>query len=76
MKTAVAKQNQNDYFVYQSWTDEKLYSKGLSKEKADEDFNALNRLIESGCCGDGCACIGRLSEPTDFHVSKRLGLLN
>lgn len=67
---------ENDYFVYQNWTDEKLYSKGLSREDADKDFEALNRLIESGSCGNGCACIGRLSEPTDYLVAMRLGLIN
>ena len=67
--------NQNDYFVYQNWTDEKIYSKGLSYEDAERDFNALNRLIESGSCGNGCACIGRLYDPADYLVAMRLGLI-
>lgn len=66
----------SDYFVYQNWTNETLYSKNKSFQEAEVDFNTLNSLIESGSVGDGCACIGRLSEPTDFNVAKRLGLLN
>jgi len=65
----------SDYFVYQNWTNETLYTKNLSLEQANSDFDELNRLIESGSCGNGSACIGRVSEESDYHVCKRLGLL-
>lgn len=68
-------ENQNDYFVYQNWTSETLFSKNRSQQEAEQDFNSLNNIIESGAVGDGCACIGRLSEPTDYLVAKRLNLL-
>ncbi|MDX9696245.1 MAG: hypothetical protein RBT49_10690 [Bacteroidales bacterium] len=68
-------ENENDYFVYQLWTKETLFSKHRTQQEANEDFNTLNNLIESGCCGDGCACIGRLSDPNDYNVANRLNLL-
>lgn len=66
----------HDWFVYQNWVSESLYASNLTSEEAEESQAELNRLIESGCCGDGCACCGQLSEPSDYHVSKRLGLIN
>lgn len=62
------------YFVYQCWTDEKLYKSGLTYEEACEAFDELNHLIESGCCGDGCAVLGDLNDPSDIYVAQRLGL--
>lgn len=68
--------NMKKYFVYQNWTTEKLYASGLSHEEAVEKFDMLNHLIESGCCGDGCATIGNLEDESDFFVAQRLGLID
>lgn len=69
------KTNKSDYFVYQNWDKETLFSKNLTEGEANEAFDQLNHLIESGCCGSGCATIGRISDPSDLYVCKRLGLL-
>lgn len=66
---------EKDWFVYQCWTDEKLYASGLTSEGAEEAQAELNRLIENGCCGDGCAVCGCLSHERDRFVAKRLGLI-
>ena len=63
------------YFVYQAWTEETLYRANLTYEEANEAFDTLNNLIESGCCGDGCAVVGNLEEPSDYYVAQRLGLI-
>lgn len=66
------------YFIYQSHSDgkETLYKNNLSYEEADEAFRSLNSLIESGCCGDGCAVQGCLDREDDFFVAQRLGLID
>lgn len=64
------------YFVYQNWTTEKLYASGLTYKEANEKFNELNHLIESGCFGDGCATIGNLEDESDFFIAQRLGLID
>ena len=33
---------ENDYFVYQNWTDEKLYSKGLSRKNDNRIYEFLS----------------------------------
>ena len=65
-----------NYFVYQSHTDgrETLYASGLSREESDEAMASLDGLIESGCCGDGCATRGNLDDADDRFVARRLGL--
>lgn len=66
------------FFVYQCHTDgkETLYKSGLSQQQAQEEFETLDRLIASGCCGDGCAVIGNTDRPDDRYVAQRLGLLS
>ena len=64
----------NVWFVYQCWTEDRLYKTGLTREEAYEAQNELNSLIESGACGDGCAVIGCLTDPDELHVCKRLGI--
>ena len=63
------------FFVYQNWTDEKLYKSGLTQREAYEAFDELDRLIESGSCGDGCATLGNTFDPGDYYVCLRLGLV-
>ena len=65
------------YFVYQCFMSgkEQLYKSGLSDVEADKAWGELDSLIANGCCGDGCAVIGNLNEPTDKWVAQRLGLL-
>jgi len=65
-----------NFFVYQCWTDEKLYKSGLSYKEAMDAMDELNRLIESGCCGDGCACYGSTDCFDDLWVAIRLGLVD
>ena len=64
----------DSYFVYQAWTEDRLYAAGLTKEDAAERAGELDRLIASGCCGNGCAVIGNLLDESDFLVAQRLGL--
>lgn len=66
------------YFIYQAHTDgrETLYRSNLSHEQADEAFNTLEHLIESGSVGDGCAVQGSLDRKDDFYVAQRLGLID
>lgn len=65
-------------FIYQCHTDgkETLYKSGLNRDEAEEAFNSLNLLIESGCCGNGCAVQGSLDREDDFFVAQRLGLID
>lgn len=65
----------NIYFVYQCWSDDKLYKTGLTRQEAIDAQNELNCLIESGCCGEGEAVIGRLDDSTNYWLCKRLGIL-
>ena len=62
------------WFVYQCWIDDRLYKDGLSHEEAVEAQKELNRLIESGACGDGEAVIGCLEDPANEWLCKRLGI--
>lgn len=62
------------FFVYQNWTDEKLFKSGLTREEANEEAEFLDRLIEDGCCGNGCACIGDTDDPGSYNLCLRLGL--
>ena len=64
------------YFVYQCWEKETLYASGLTLDEAKEAQASLDRLIETGVCGDGCAVIGNLESESDFFVARRLGLIN
>ena len=64
-----------NFFVYQNWTDEKLYKSGLTYKEAMDAMSELDRLIESGCCGDGCACYGSTDNLDDIYVAIRLGLV-
>lgn len=66
----------NTWFVYQSWTDDRLYAKGLTAKEATEKQAELDRLIESGACGDGCAVCGNLTNPTNRWLCERLGILD
>lgn len=65
------------YFVYQCFMSgaEKLYKSGMTDVEATKAWSELDRLIESGCCGDGCAVVGDLNEPSDKWVAQRLGLV-
>lgn len=74
MRTSTHKPS-NSFFVYQNWTDEKLYKSGLTQAEAYAAFDELDSLIESGCCGDGCATVGNTFDPGDYWVCKRLGLV-
>ena len=65
----------NHYFVYQNWYEEKLYANALTASEATEAFNQLNRLIESGGCGDGCAAVGSLTDKNNRWLCERLGIL-
>lgn len=62
------------YFVYQAWTEDRLYASSLTEEDAAERAGELDRLIASGRCGNGCAVIGNLLDESDFLVAQRLGL--
>ena len=65
-------------FIYQCHMDgrETLYKSGLDQEEANEAQRSLDSLIESGCCGDGCAVQGCLDREDDFFVAQRLGLID
>lgn len=65
----------NDWFVYQNWDNEILYAKNLSESEVDSTMKELDNLIKSETCGNGCACAGRISEPSDYQVCKRLDLI-
>lgn len=71
------KTTKKTWFVYQAFMNgsEKLYKSGLTDLEADAAQAELDRLIESGSCGDGCAVCGDLDEETDVYVAKRLGLI-
>lgn len=55
---------------------ETLYKSSLNQEEANEAFDSLNSLIESGCCGDGCAVVGSLEREDDIFVAQRLSLVD
>ena len=65
------------YFVYQAHLSgrETLYKRDLTDTEADRAWAELDRLIEGGGCGDGCAVVGNLDEESDKYVAQRLGLL-
>lgn len=68
------KAEKRDYFVYHGLTEE-LYASNLTLQEADDARLEFDRLIEKGCCSDGCACCGCLSNEDDGYVAKRLGLI-
>jgi hypothetical protein len=67
------KAEKRDWFVYQNWINETLYASNLTQKEAEIAQAELDRLIEKGVCGDGCACIDTIEN--DPYTAKRLGLI-